>query len=100
MSPDYINRALAKMSQEQGYDPHLLTPEQVDTSLKATWVFQSPWKYWNVIVFKGIHRGTYHVTDVLTSQETKSRLKLVVRTDIINSTQAPMAIDYDYVVDA
>ncbi|KAL0565093.1 hypothetical protein V5O48_016939 [Marasmius crinis-equi] len=100
MSPDYINRALAKMSQEQGYNPHLLTPEQVDASLEATRVFQSPWKYWNVIVFKGIHRGTYHVMDVLTSQETKSGLKLVVRTDIINSTQAPMAIDYDYVVDA
>ncbi|KAK1233800.1 hypothetical protein PQX77_003027 [Marasmius sp. AFHP31] len=99
MSQNQITRALAVMSQKVGYDPQLLTPEQLDHSIRSTNMYQNPWKHWSVWVFKGMHRGHYHVLDLVVSKDTKSGLKLQVQSDIVNASRT-VVVDYDHVVDA
>ncbi|KAJ8075374.1 hypothetical protein PM082_019712 [Marasmius tenuissimus] len=98
-SQDQITRTLAVLSQKVGYDPQLLTPHQLDQSIRSTNMYHNPWKHWSVWVFKGMHRGRYHVLDLVVSKDTKSGLKLQVRTDIVNASRTVM-VDYDHVVDA
>ncbi|KAK1234265.1 hypothetical protein PQX77_002533 [Marasmius sp. AFHP31] len=101
MSEATIVRAMGTLNSVNGFvDPQLMTPSQVDDALTVTKTFGNPWKFWSVLVWKGKHRGFYHVLDVIVSRETKSGLKLQVRTDIVNAAGNLVLVDYDYVVDA
>ncbi|KAK1217456.1 hypothetical protein PQX77_019893 [Marasmius sp. AFHP31] len=100
VSRDMIIKTMSALNQTRGFDANLMTPEQTDKALEVTKTFGNLWKLWNVLVWKGIHRGHFHVLDVIVSKQTKSGLKLQLRTDIVNAAGVPILVDYDYVVDA
>ncbi|KAK1215713.1 hypothetical protein PQX77_021656 [Marasmius sp. AFHP31] len=101
MSEAAIIRAMGTLNSINGFvDPQLMTPAQIDNALAITKTFGNPWKFWSVLVWKGMHRGFYHVIDLIVSRETKSGLKLQVRTDVANAVGNLLLVDYDQVVDA
>ncbi|KAK1217619.1 hypothetical protein PQX77_019724, partial [Marasmius sp. AFHP31] len=101
MSKAAIIRAMGTLNSINGFvDPQLMTPAQIDNALAITKTFGNPWKIWSVLVWKGMHCGFYHVIDLIVSRETKSGLKLQVRTDVANAVGNLLLVDYDQVVDA
>ncbi|KAJ8073154.1 hypothetical protein PM082_020023 [Marasmius tenuissimus] len=95
-----IIKTMSALNQTRGFDANPMTPEQTDKALQVTKTFRNPWKLSSVLVWKGMHHGHFHVLDVIVSKQTKSSLKLQLRTDIINAVGVPILVDYNYVVDA
>ncbi|KAL0567185.1 ubiquitin-specific protease ubp15 [Marasmius crinis-equi] len=68
--------------------------------LTAARTFRAPWKWKDVILWRGKHHGTnYRVFDVLLSDQTASGMRVQVETTIANSPLQRILVDYDDVVD-
>ncbi|KAJ8081356.1 hypothetical protein PM082_007191 [Marasmius tenuissimus] len=77
-----------------------MTAEQIDRGLNIVRTGSNPWKFWDVLVWKGQHRGFHHVMDVIPFKKTKSRLMIQVQTNTVNAVGSLINIDYDHVVDS
>ncbi|KAL0057247.1 hypothetical protein AAF712_016117 [Marasmius tenuissimus] len=95
-----ILSAVSLIDDPNALDPQLMTPEQIDRGLWLIKTGANPWKFWDVLVWKGQHRGFYQVIDVIPSKKTKSQLMVQIRTNIVNVVGLFVNVDYDYVVDA
>ncbi|KAL0563129.1 hypothetical protein V5O48_018947, partial [Marasmius crinis-equi] len=102
MSEVTIERTMSDLnaSRASDSDPLLFTPRQIDHGLAVSKTFSSPWKWWEVIVWRGAQRGYHRVFDVLVGQRTKSGLKVQVQSTVVNALGTIFAVDYDDVVDA
>ncbi|KAK1229578.1 hypothetical protein PQX77_007357 [Marasmius sp. AFHP31] len=100
VSREDVARLMSLTNDEMALDPQLMSPNQIDQGLKLVRTPGNPWKYWSVLVWKGRHRGHYHVLDVVVSTKTISHLMLQVRTEVVNAIGTVISVDYDHVVDA
>ncbi|KAL0566319.1 ubiquitin-specific protease ubp15, partial [Marasmius crinis-equi] len=73
---------------------------QIPDGLVAARTFRAPWKWREVIVWRGRHHGaSYRVFDVLLSDQTASGMRVQVENTIANSSLQRILVDYDDVVD-
>ncbi|KAG7085365.1 hypothetical protein E1B28_002928 [Marasmius oreades] len=70
-----------------------------DQSLVLSRTFTCPWKWWNVLVWRGRFKGQHTLVDVTFSTKTASRLRVHVRSNVANTSSALFVVDYDDVID-
>lgn len=106
MSRDAITQGIAQFNatRSSASEPTFSLPEQVDEALqvarKLLPTFHCPWKFWDILIWRGQRKGEHHVMDVLITKNTQSGLSIQARTNVVNAVGAPFIVDYNDVVDA
>ncbi|KAJ8081588.1 hypothetical protein PM082_007433 [Marasmius tenuissimus] len=73
-----IFRTASLVEDPNALDPQLMTAEQIDRGLNIVRMGGNPWKFWDVLVWKGKHHGFHHVMDIIPSKKMKSQLMIVL----------------------
>ncbi|KAK1230279.1 hypothetical protein PQX77_006637 [Marasmius sp. AFHP31] len=69
-----------------------------EDELAAVRTFTIPWKWREVVVWRGKNSGNYRVFNVIFSPKTTSGMKVMVETTVVNAERR-ILVDYDDVVD-
>ncbi|KAK1224324.1 hypothetical protein PQX77_012775 [Marasmius sp. AFHP31] len=94
----HVNLFIASTPPHDWQPSSKASPKISADGLAAAQTFAIPWKWREVIVWRGKHSGHYRVFDVIFSTQTPSGMKVIVETTVVNAERR-IVVDYDDVVD-